>query len=1025
METLFRFNMIRKTHRAADELVRIDLTTDSEFQRRVAATTSSGDRWLQQVKNVADTFVNTSSFVKRRSDLLMFKEFGDLAKEIDTLIASAEQSPEILWPVELGNIITQNISSSISEWLAREELREHETNIKDSILAIKFLPKLHYLEINVLADYLRLLSILKSVEKDNDFPLNLDQLKQYRRQNLLLPEAFKPPTQDRRTSPQTPSKVEGKLRKLADSYRQLTQAIDELHKVKASAFENTPVEAKAERLPPEKFRPKALFESEFLIRQSRLSQILNNDIPSNVSSSLEDFALQNLAKEGANFKMSNSAALSLRGLPSFDPKTFKKNMVLSPQGLESISKETRSILWDYKLDTQDTVSTNISCLIKEKQQIASEARQLLQPFGQTSYHNLGNIRLVKKNMPVSGFFSLSPTLLLELFPRFRDVTGSVPLTRSDLKPAGELELLVVKQQLLNYSTADIAAIRNIMNGESNEQIKRSLSTRELEFYRETESTREEETSTEVSERFEMKREVEETLKEELSAKGSLTVSGKLGPQFEYRVHGEIGWQKSVESTTKAATEMAREVTEKASEKVTERVLSRQRTLIRNEEELTLTQKLSNESGEHITGIYQWLNKIYEAQVYNYGLREVYDLMIPEPGAMLMALFNRREATALDIEQVPPLNIQPKDLEPDNYQEYVRLYHVTDVSPPPEPFVTVTHNFSSGGGDDSNQRYTHSAKLSIPNGYQAFRASVGAVTMVWDDWAVDVIIGQRFYRFEGAGVFFTDLNEETESIPIGVVSIRVADMAIVVEVVCRATDRAMDLWRIDTYNKLVNAYRLKKSEQDAILADRMAEVEFTVPGVSEGMNEKMIREELKRLCISMLTEQHFDHFKAITVGFENLPELDFDEALSEGAYVRFFEQAFEWENISWITYPYFWGQKSQWENKVLLEGVDSDYLDFLKAGYVRVVLPVREGFGSALDHFRLTGEPWLGGALPTVSDELYLPIADEIAERLDRPGKETPFGEPWPVVVPTRLIKLRRDDSLPQWSKDASGVWTEN
>jgi hypothetical protein len=56
--------------------------------------------------------------------------------------------------------------------------------------------------------------------------------------------------------------------------------------------------------------------------------------------------------------------------------------------------------------------------------------------------------------------------------------------------------------------------------------------------------------------------------------------------------------------------------------------------------------------------------------------------------------------------------------------------------------------------------------------------------------------------------------------------------------------------------------------------------------------------------------------------------------------------------------------------------------------------------------------------------LYLPIADEIAERLDQPGDEVPQGDPWMVRVPTSLVKLRDDDKLPQWVKDQNGNWAE-
>jgi hypothetical protein len=89
-----------------------------------------------------------------------------------------------------------------------------------------------------------------------------------------------------------------------------------------------------------------------------------------------------------------------------------------------------------------------------------------------------------------------------------------------------------------------------------------------------------------------------------------------------------------------------------------------------------------------------------------------------------------------------------------------------------------------------------------------------------------------------------------------------------------------------------------------------------------------------------------------------------------------------------------------------------------------MIPARLGFEGAIDHFMTYGELWEGGPLPTISSPLYLPIADEIAERLDRPGDEIPQGEPWIVRIPTSLVHLHSDDQLPKWKQNDQGEWVE-
>ncbi|MGF7213220.1 hypothetical protein GGE65_007857 [Skermanella aerolata] len=129
-------------------------------------------------------------------------------------------------------------------------------------------------------------------------------------------------------------------------------------------------------------------------------------------------------------------------------------------------------------------------------------------------------------------------------------------------------------------------------------------------------------------------------------------------------------------------------------------------------------------------------------------------------------------------------------------------------------------------------------------------------------------------------------------------------------------------------------------------------------------------------------------------------------------------------MTWVTYPYFWGRKSQWDERLAFDDPDPLFNQFLKAGYCRVSLPVRPGFEGAIDHFMTYGELWNGGPLPPISSPLYLPIADEIAEQLDRPGDEIPQGDPWFVRIPTTLVHLRPDDRLPKWKQDADGNWVE-
>jgi hypothetical protein len=601
-----------------------------------------------------------------------------------------------------------------------------------------------------------------------------------------------------------------------------------------------------------------------------------------------------------------------------------------------------------------------------------------------------------------------------------------PTSHADISPAGFIKLLVVRQQLIRYETGDISHIANMLRGELTDRVKRDRLETETTIVSESERTVATEKSLETTDRFEMKRETERALQEETAAKGSLQVKGKYGPSIEFAVSGEASWQRKTQQSEKMSTEVARQVTQKASERVTERVLRRETLRINRQSEETEQHRFDNTLGaSHISGVYQWVTKVYQAQVFDYGWRTVYDLMVPEPGAYLLEVFKKNRGAAVVLKEPVEFNLEPQDLQPDNYQQYVTLYEATDVKPPPEPFTFEAYDFNTGG-EDEDQEFTTSTRVKVPDGYEAYHATVGQVVTVWDDWATDVVIGQQTHRFAAGDpwVWSINLDGETGMVPFAMVTDKVGDIALAVEVVCRATDRATALWQADTHAKLVNAYRARVSEYEARKADLTSQAPPEIISGSDARNRALMVDEIKRACISVLTEQHFDQFGAVSFGTDSAPLIDFAENAADGAYVRFFEQAFEWENVSWVTYPYFWGRKSAWSGKILIEDDDAEFQAFLKSGYVRVQIPVRPGFREALDHFRLYGVPWGGGALPTVTDDLYLPIAQEIAERLDKPGDELPVGEPWEVRVPTTLIRLRKDDKLPVWEKRSDGSWGE-
>ena len=184
-----------------------------------------------------------------------------------------------------------------------------------------------------------------------------------------------------------------------------------------------------------------------------------------------------------------------------------------------------------------------------------------------------------------------------------------------------------------------------------------------------------------------------------------------------------------------------------------------------------------------------------------------------------------------------------------------------------------------------------------------------------------------------------------------------------------------------------------------------------------------KHELKKLCVTMMTGQHFKQFGAVTESFNDPlhpPEVDVLEALYEGPIVQFFEQAFEWEQMTYLYYPYFWGRKSNWTKVTNLSDPDPLFQQFLTAGSARVLVPVPLAYVDSvrfllqnpLKETELRKKLWRGGDAPLLNDPLYESIAEELRDQTDDLAGATPEGDPWEFTLPTTLVWLQPDGTLP-------------
>ena len=217
------------------------------------------------------------------------------------------------------------------------------------------------------------------------------------------------------------------------------------------------------------------------------------------------------------------------------------------------------------------------------------------------------------------------------------------------------------------------------------------------------------------------------------------------------------------------------------------------------------------------------------------------------------------------------------------------------------------------------------------------------------------------------------------------------------VLCEVTPTKIQKWQMETFKAIMTAYQLLKEDfDDAMQGLQLGSVE-SLQGGNPLLNREVEKKELKKYSISLLTGQQYESFNAMEYDYQTgIPQINLADAAEEGKYVRYFEQAMEWINMTYIFYPYFWGRKDHWAETVTLQNSDPLFEQFLKAGYSRVWVPVRPGFESSLINFiECGGEPWneRDAPLPGQTYNAVTPsvaLIDEIKEQLGvnfefRPG----------------------------------------
>ncbi|KAL8788557.1 MAG: hypothetical protein Q9213_001630 [Squamulea squamosa] len=439
---------------------------------------------------------------------------------------------------------------------------------------------------------------------------------------------------------------------------------------------------------------------------------------------------------------------------NYNPNTImRQEKILTADAIQSLSDTTTSVLTATKLDPRRLGFTS---LITESQDHILFRRE-----------GPANVLVKTRERPefvTQALYGHHPTAIDQ--PPIQADTVSQPAPQSTPQSAvsipaaipgklvsiGVADLVVVRQQLKEYETTDISHIENVLKGET--KTTEYTNTRKLEeiLINESEVTTTEEDELTSTSRYELSTEVKATLKEDSSIKASL--SAKYGGIVEISASAEGSLSREKTTANSTATKFSRDITERSAKKIAERVLQRSTVTLTNETIEKNTRGFNNTSGtDNVSGVYTYLNKVYEAQCWKLGMRAMYDFMVPEPASFLIEAMAKNAQDATVLEAPGKFDMKPGDILEDNWQALSAQYGTSDVGPPPSPYVWEGTKITIANYENDQEGRNAGDILSLPTGYQASRGIITLLKMQEDHHlSLSIAVGGQghfFVEYEGS------------------------------------------------------------------------------------------------------------------------------------------------------------------------------------------------------------------------------------------------------------------------------------
>lgn len=614
--------------------------------------------------------------------------------------------------------------------------------------------------------------------------------------------------------------------------------------------------------------------------------------------------------------------------------------------------------------------------------------------------------------------------LTERVSPIKDVIIAPAPTKFGIRRLGIADYKKVVSEVCCYKAAEVSHIENIMAREFKNKTTTRERIEETTVTTENEQEIENLTDTTSTDRFEMQSEIAKLIQQQKETTAYANVHASYGP-ITLDTGGTYANSTSKEESNRQAVTQSKELTQRAMERIVSRFRQEVVHKITESYKEENSHIFDNRNGEHhVSGVYRYINAIYKNQIFNYGKRLMYEFMIPQPSKLYHfgmetdgVITNPTESETPVKPETPESKgiLSSTSIQRYNYRSFAAAYGAS-VEAPPEETLVIGKAYQGQGVNGSHSKEFNDLK--VPDNYKAYKIEYrfshrkSGNSNVY----VNLIISNKFiiaststighgsagstsgsfYHYSSEGTSYTN-----ETIPVSVIGWDLGAYSLNVVVTVNLTDEAFQNWQLKTYEAIISAYKERLNEYYDKLNENQEEAASFING-NPLFYRQIEQSILKKTCMAYLVqENNLGQGYHMGDSFINFSILQSQQMDNYASLVKFMEQAFEWDIMSYSLYPYYWGKRADWKQLFQSEDDDATFRSFMQAGMARVVVTVKPGFEDAVMYFMNTNKIWNGGQVPVIGDELYLSIVDELKEQ------EYTIEETWETVLPTSLVGLQK------------------